>query len=234
VTKKKIPICAYCGEQPGKTKDHVIPRCLFPGPLPIDGNAVKVPACEGCNQAKARNDDYLRDYLVTDWCSGSSPAVLNLLGGSAGRSFESNRSEFMRGAKASVKIIPKHTPGGVYIGHVPASTLEVDRINTIFTTIARGIYYKIRGEMLPDRYVYEVRRIDPFQVQSVVDEFQAAKANGPYIMDPEVFSCLFIYAEEDRFLTRWLFWFYNSVFVSVWSDPPVDERGDWYAPLASN
>lgn len=71
--KRKVKICVYCGQLKEVSKDHVIPKCLFIKPYPL--NLISVPACDECNNAKSQNDDYLRDILVTDnWVSKSPTA----------------------------------------------------------------------------------------------------------------------------------------------------------------
>jgi 5-methylcytosine-specific restriction endonuclease McrA len=60
--------CAYCGKVPADTIDHVVPRCLFRAPLPM--NMITVPACSFCNKAKGKVDTFLRDFLV---CAENAP-----------------------------------------------------------------------------------------------------------------------------------------------------------------
>lgn len=74
MTKPKLPkACAYCGDVRNLTRDHVIPRCLFPRPLPAA--MLTVPACRSCNQRKAKHDDFLRDVLVTDIAAEDNAAA---------------------------------------------------------------------------------------------------------------------------------------------------------------
>ncbi len=70
-------MCAYCGVKRGLTKDHVIPKCLFKRPLP--SNMITVPACSECNNAKSKDEDYLRDMLVIDHFTSSNPTAQTLL-----------------------------------------------------------------------------------------------------------------------------------------------------------
>lgn len=61
--RRHVKQCAYCGHRKPSTRDHVVPRCLFPRPLPV--KIITVPACDECNGRKSRHDDFLRDLLVT-------------------------------------------------------------------------------------------------------------------------------------------------------------------------
>lgn len=49
-------LCAYCGECPATTEDHVIGRNFFP--VHLRSNLPKVPACGDCNGQKANYERY--------------------------------------------------------------------------------------------------------------------------------------------------------------------------------
>jgi len=49
-------LCAYCGERPATTEDHVIGRNFFPVHLRSD--LPKVPACSDCNGRKSNYERY--------------------------------------------------------------------------------------------------------------------------------------------------------------------------------
>src|SRR3972149_5175508 len=49
-------LCAYCGECPSTTEDHVIGRKFFP--VHLRSNLPKVPACSVCNGRKANYERY--------------------------------------------------------------------------------------------------------------------------------------------------------------------------------
>jgi hypothetical protein len=43
MAKKTVDVCVYCGQQAELTREHVVPQCLFPKPLP--SNMVTVGTC---------------------------------------------------------------------------------------------------------------------------------------------------------------------------------------------
>ena len=215
---KKVELCVYCGVNPATTRDHVVAKCLFDGPLP--SNMVTVPACGSCNGEKAKNDDYLRDMLVVDYDCSEHPVAKALLKGKVTRALRRNRSELLRKALPEARVEPVRTPGGIYLPPRYSFPLDGERVNEIFRTVTRGLYYKIRQERLPDDYIFEVRRIYRNHIKDVWSEFQRLKANGPYGLG-DVFGCLFLYGAEDPGVTCWLIWFYGGAFIMVSTDPPT-------------
>jgi len=51
-------ICVYCVEKEANTKDHVIPKQLYPKPWPND--FITVPACKECNYSFRKDEEYFR------------------------------------------------------------------------------------------------------------------------------------------------------------------------------
>jgi len=59
---KNSPICVYCGEQPGLTRDHVPSRVLLDDPYPVDVRPVD--ACSKCNsEGLSLDEEYLACLL---------------------------------------------------------------------------------------------------------------------------------------------------------------------------
>jgi hypothetical protein len=95
------------------------------------------------------------------------------------------------------------------------SPLDKALVESIFTMIVRGLYYDARKERIPDDYQFEIRRFFPWEVKALWEKFQEMHVNGPRILG-NVFGCAFLSAQEDRFTTLWLLWFYERVFFSVY------------------
>jgi hypothetical protein len=114
---------------------------------------------------------------------------------------------------------PLYTKGGLYLGHHPSFPIEGERVERIFTNIVRGLYYRILKARIPDDYSFEVLRLDPSGVGPVWQDLKRMKANGPYRLG-DVFVCVFAYGQEDPFVTYWLLGFYDSIFVTVGTEPP--------------
>ena len=146
----KKSLCAYCGQNVGNTRDHVIPHSLFPRPLPQ--NMITVPACEACNQKYAHHEDYLRDILTSDFRTAIHSAAKEVLDGPVRRSAKSNKSDFARALAASKGKASAYTNSGIYLGEYPAVLLDKSRVDLVFDKIIRGLYYYDFGKSLPDNY----------------------------------------------------------------------------------
>src|SRR5215213_6673611 len=54
-------LCYLCQSARATTEDHVPPQCFFPSG---DQKGYTLPACGPCNQAFAKDDEYVRDMFV--------------------------------------------------------------------------------------------------------------------------------------------------------------------------
>lgn len=204
--------CAYCGAQPAATRDHVLPLCLFTSPVPL--KMLTVPACWQCNERKSKNDEYLRDLLAFDIACCEHPVAQELMKGKITRSMRRGRCAFANRAVRNARRVWLQTPTGIYFDHAYSIPLQVERIDEIFTTIARGIYYKLAGARFPDGYEFEVRRVLPRNAGLVFEILKEAGLRGPYRVG-NVFGCLFAYWGKDPGVAKWLMWFYDGFFVTV-------------------
>lgn len=212
--RQKTGQCVYCGETKPLTRDHVIPKCLFPTPLP--SFMVTVPVCQDCNADKASHDDYLRDMLVVDTGTSKSRVAQEILTSKVFRSSDKNRSVIMRAAKSKGKLEPVYSPGGIYLGNAFSFPLDGERINHLFSLIVRGLYYKVRNQRLPDDCDIEVRRV--FDFNETWENLQRIGYNARSLGDG-VFTCIFLYAAEEPFLSQWWLWFYESICIYVSTSP---------------
>lgn len=213
-------LCVYCLKNPGQTEDHVIPKSLFRKPYPA-GMMVKVPACKSCNQAKAKNDAYLRDMLAIDFRTARHPIAQDLLAGPVRRSVERKQSVVIRAAvEANLPPEPLYTPSGLYMGHYVPFPLDGDRLKQIFFTIVRGLYYHIHKQRLPLDCRFEGGYPTAEGAKEMFEWFLQRGAQ-PVVMGENVFGCMYIYAEEVPTRTTWLMWFYNSIayYVETWPAP---------------
>ena len=218
---EKTGECAYCGMVKQVTKDHVVPRCLFTQPYPK--NLITVPACLGCNQEKALNDEYLRDLVTTDIYGNQSPIAKEIFNDKVVRSSRSNRSLMAREFLSGARFEPFYTKGGVYLGDFPSATVDPQRITTIFATMAQGLYYDHRRHRIPSNYIFEVLRYHPWDFKGVYESLNSQlHLNGPRILG-DVFGCAYVSAQEDPPTTLWLMWFYGMFFISVSAmSPPLE------------
>ncbi len=215
-------LCVYCGIEPPTTMDHVVPKCLFIPPLPQE--MVTVPVCAGCNQKKALNDPFLRDVLVMDLQCADFPIAKELRQGKVMRAAKTKRSEVAHSIARKARPKPLYTNGGLYLGHYPSIPLDGERMDEIFKTIVRGLYYKLRSIRLPDDCIFEINRVDPVHVQDAVRDMEAIKAVGPLRIG-EVFICYVTHATDDDHTTAWLLGFMGGFFLHVLTQsaaPPTE------------
>jgi hypothetical protein len=210
-------LCAYCGVRLGVTSDHPIPTCLFIPPLPPD--MVTVPACEPCNNLKARDEEYLRDVLVSDIYSSGHPVAQALADGKLTRAIRQNRSEFARVAVRHMAHRPLYTPGGIYLGDYPTVPLDGPRLLGALSLIVRGLYFQLVKRVFPDGYTFDIRRVHQLSIPLAWASMQKARANGPYRLGEDVFVCMFFYATEDPGITFWLLSFYSGYMLKVVTEP---------------
>lgn len=208
---KPTELCVYCDEQEGTTRDHVVPRSVFPRPLP--GNMLTVPACLPCNGDKARDDDYLRDILLVDWENEDHPAAQGRLKDNLIQAIGRNRSHLIRDGRRTRRLTPVLSPAGLHLGVASAIPLDQARMNKMFGRIVRGLYYGFSGgRRLPTDCTFEINKVHPMRKEQSVAVFRRPGVQTRAIGD--TFDCAFLVTKEDQSLTMWLLQFFN-VFIVV-------------------
>lgn len=224
---KPTPLCIYCGKTPQKPErieeDHVIPRSLFPDPKPNNSTLIKVPACSSCNRGLSKYQDMLRDWLVTDVRCSHHPAAQKLLTSAVKRSAGYGSSKVARAAKASAKLEPFRTNGGIYLGDVYTFPFDLTWVNYVFTMMAKGLYYATYERRLPDDYSVSVAGTDigdPLAVRNQVQYYTSLGFNGPRHLGNDV--CVFIWNRDatDPAATIWFLVFYDGIGIDLRTMPP--------------
>lgn len=212
-------LCAYCDTEPAITKDHVIPRCLFVRPLP--NPMITVPVCEACNGLKSKDDDFIRDYLVTDIYCSEHPVAKHLLQTKVARSAKTNRSHLSRAAKKQAKFEPIHSPGGIYLFHAYTVPVDSERINNYFRMVVRGLYYRMSNgkDRLPRNYTTAIRRIDNYKINHFLADFRKLKHLGPFGVG-NVFKFMVMRTVEYPAATGWMMSFYDGFNIFAYTNPP--------------
>jgi len=208
--------CAYCGEVTELTKDHVIPKCLFQKPRP--SKPVIVWACRPCNLEKSKTDDYLRDFLVLDAYSSENSVAQAIFHESMLSSVRQNSSALAKAAMSKSRLHSIVSPGGIYLGDVlsfPIEGLE------IFSRIARGLYYNLQKQRIPDNYIFDVNRPDPLRLNEIMTNILQLPHKAFHVGNAKEFVGIFLGSAEDPFTMIWLLWFYQSICIYVGSKPPT-------------
>lgn len=218
MAKRKLGVCAYCGKSDLLTRDHVIPRCLFPRPVP--GDIPKVLVCSTCNNdAKSRDDDYLRDLLVTDANTSQHPITQALFQEKFTRAVQRDQSQLARDVLVHVRPVELVTPSGLFIRELYAFDAPEGRDKRIFGRIVRGLYQFYTGGTLPDNVDIEIQRIfDTSAFRNLVHAMNQAGAQFRKVGDGEVFCVQYLVLPDRPAASLWLLDFYQRVVILVMTD----------------
>lgn len=208
--------CAYCGMQRPLTREHVIPRCLFPTPPPP--NLVTVPVCSPCNNQKSRNDDFLRDMLVADVRCCHHPVAQSLFHKKSMSSARKGKSLFARTALQNANWGPAYTTGGIYVGDFHRIQLDGQRLIRIYSGLVRGLYYAVYKKRLPDNTIFECGRCERWHADEIARDMLENGCGRPIILG-NVFGCAHLWT-DNPFMTYWLLSFYAGMFVTVETSSP--------------
>ena len=227
MAKPKSKLCAYCGNNLATTRDHVIPKCLFVQPLPM--NMITVPCCEPCNNDLSKHEDYIRDMLTVDIRTYQNPTAQAVFNGSVLRSAGYGSSDIARSATFNSSPARLFTESGIYVEDGVAIPLDVSRYTLVFEMMIRGLYYYHFHQTLPEKYKVKVNQMSIGSVKNLVASLPSC--SGPYNLG-DVFSYLYVYAEEDQAWSSWYLAFYNSIIVTGLThpdtfDPTLPGLADW-------
>jgi hypothetical protein len=141
--------CVYCGEI-ASTKDHVPPKLLFARPRPA--NLITVPSCRRCNSGFEKDDEYFRIVIGLRADVGDHPAAQNIFPALVRSLNRPAQRGFARSVVAAVTSKPVSTDAGLYLGHAPAVTVDLERLRRTARRIVQGLYFsefqeRIAGEL---------------------------------------------------------------------------------------
>jgi hypothetical protein len=206
--------CTYCQSVAADTRDHVLAKCLFTKPLP--GNLVTVPSCRACNLEKAADDEFLRDYLVTDFAGNESSTANALFHAKMRRAVSRNSSEVGRAVIGKAQVKGLYTRHGILMGEYAQAPLDAQRFDVLFQRIIGGLFFHYTGgDRIPLSYPTKTLRIMPWDGERVWLDFKKTfKLNfcGPFA---DVFFAACARVEEDLRSTMWLISFYQRVHFHV-------------------
>ena len=135
--------CAYCCEQMATTEDHVFALGFFHRndrdnkPLP------KAPACDACNGAKSKLDQYAMTVLAF---GGLHPSALPFISTTGIKRVQENKA-LQRQLQEGMKRVWVTEPSGLLM---PTSTLPVkgEPLSELFQYIAKGLIWHHWGGYL--------------------------------------------------------------------------------------
>lgn len=208
-------LCAYCGERPATTEDHVIGRNFFP--VHLRSNLPKVPACSECN---GRKSNYER-YAMTVFPFGSEHhSAQEMLRSKVKRRLEKShrlRRQLQQGQKdVSVVNLDGSTDTTFCI------PFDHEQTFNLFDMIIRGLLWHHWCSPLPSSYVVRLfwltdRKLGLFKkfiLSLSPDQLQdVSLANG-------TFWYQFTRNPDDPFFTAWILGIYDTLNVC-----DVDDNG---------
>jgi len=206
-------LCPYCDLRPGTTRDHVIPRCLFPPTLPNGIYLPTVKACAECNNvAKAGDDTFLRDFLVLHGQMHDEQDIRTLDSGPVGRAIKRGQSEFVRTLK-NPQPGSMVTASGLYVGKAVRLEMDGQRLERAFARISRGLYFKLMKRSLPRETAFDILELDPSCIERVVAT-PVTKWLRPTPLGG-VFACLVCMNPPETAESLWIMEFFNRIYISV-------------------
>lgn len=148
-------LCTYCGKKPGTTKDHVIPKSLFPKPRPND--LVTVKCCKDCNK-KFKQDEDIFVAWINFGPGGATKKGQSLWDQKLYRTYKKDYG-VRKIIANSFKCINLIAPSGIYLGKRLAISIDSKRLNNVLKKIIRGLFWLEYKERLPQNI-----RIDIFGI----------------------------------------------------------------------
>jgi hypothetical protein len=208
-------LCAYCGERPATTEDHVIGKNFFP--VHLRSNLPKVPACSVCNGRKA---NYERYAMAVFPFGSEHHAAQDMLKTKVKLRLEKDQ-RLLRQLQQGQKDVAIVNPDGSTDTTI-AIPLDDEQTFNLFDMIIRGLLWHHWRSPLPSSYVVRlfwltdqdlglfkklILRLSPDQFQNV------SLANGTLWYQ-------FTRNPDDPFFTAWILGIYDILNVCG-----VDDNG---------
>ncbi len=135
--RKKKTDCALCGTYSETTREHFVPKCLWPGPRPSDTKTI--PSCSTCNEGCSVDDEYFRNVIAIE-ASAWGQTAHDVFKGAVLRGFQKNKKQ----AIALLSTARRETqalPSGILLPNRVSILAQGARIDRSFTKILRGLYF---------------------------------------------------------------------------------------------
>ena len=143
--------CYRCSE-PGTTREHVPPKCLFPEAKDVDGlllrkDLITVPSCPLHNTAKSRDDEFLMVCLagiIGNNSIGFRHRFSKVNKAIRRSAYRLLRETFVGAVKVEVRELERNKFVDILWG-----TPDVDRLKRCFEHIAHGLHWHHFGRHAP-------------------------------------------------------------------------------------
>ncbi len=141
--------CVYTCGRDATTNDHVPPAGLFvgvPGPP-------KVPSCLHCNGGSSGDDEYFRLTVVANEKAGHHPAARAVWEKTFRGLQRPEAAGFKHGFYGSLGHLDLLDQASGTVRRVLAYPATGKRQGRVVARVARGLYYRDTGRVLPDHHV---------------------------------------------------------------------------------
>lgn len=203
-------ICIYCGKKAAGTKDHVPPKSFFPSPRP--SNLITVPCCKMCNGKYGKDDERVRNMLISLEATEDHPGIKAQIAGKRNRSFMriKGKSNFQHIVN-SIKAVDLYSSGGIYLRSEKVFNLDQEVITSFMERMTRALIYH---ENLISYVDCEITwRLAPTE-QSLDNMTQAIREfllnAEPRVIGKNVFSYVGYY-HPGRARSLWIMNFYGGI-----------------------
>lgn len=197
-------ICGYCGVENPATRDHVVPRSLFPSPRPSD--LITIPACNACNGSFAEDEERFR--VVLSLQMGTDSEAANRVWQDAQRSVTHNdrlRRELVKGMRRT----QLRTLSGLYLGEADVFSWSREVYDPIISKITRGLFFKHFNSPLPDQ---EISRRFVFKH---ADHLRDIEWSGCDSIANGAFRYWYAKASDHLTASIWVYLFHNTLLVGA-------------------
>lgn len=153
------PICTYCGERIGTTRDHVPPKSLFAKPRP---NLVTVPCCEQCQKSQSLDDEYFVRMISMKRDTVDNPSAREARDSALRSLTKPSKRRFATNLLGSIREISLYSPSGIYLGEQMSYDVSLARLSKVIERTTYGLYLHEFGERLPDAHWCKAYSIEGF------------------------------------------------------------------------
>ena len=196
-----------------------MPRALFN--KEDRGNIITLPAHRSCNNSFAQDDEYFR-LCMTAAAAPVSPQASKLWYGPVMRGY--HRPDYPGLKLDTLKnLVPVdvHTEGGIYLGTGEAMLQDAARLQRVVQRIARGLYCRRTGKVLPPAWPVSSDMINGRNAEPFVEHFSVTFfefGNGTFLYGWKHLEA------DDREGLYWLifyggavhFWVYTGTEIRSW------------------
>ena len=215
----KSGLNCYLCDAPATTYDHIPPKSMFPKKFQYKG--IKVPACKTCNNATAKDDEYLRDtFAMTGHSKEARQVFLEGVRPSYMRPYAimQKDTKHQRILNSLVKIDIK-TPNGIILEQATGMKMKKDRIENALKKIVKGIHFSRYKKSIPEGYTLKVY-FQPIDIGKDLFEEAEKKRALNVGMYGDVFSYMGFTVSEDEYVGVWWLSFYRTHAAIVMVDSP--------------